>query len=67
VSGAGTPDDDPHRTLQVDPGACDEVIDAAFRVLREMALRDESDDAPARLVALMRAHRALRGGARSGG
>ena len=50
---------EPHRILQVDPEACDEVIEAAFGVLREMILRDEGDDAPARLAELMRARRAL--------
>ena len=59
--------DDHHRTLQVHPEACDEVIDAAFRVLREQILRDESDEAPARLAALLRAHRALRGNVRGSG
>ncbi len=57
---------EPHRVLQVDPEACAEVIEAAFGVLREMALRDRSDDAPARLAELMRARRSLldaRGGA----
>ncbi len=52
-------DDDHHRTLQVHPEACPEVIDAAYAALREMVLRDESDDAPRRLAALMRAHRSL--------
>ena len=52
-------DDDHHRTLQVHPEACPEVIDAAYAALREIVLRDESDDAPRRLAALMRAHRAL--------
>lgn len=52
-------DEDHHRTLQVHSEACPEVIDAAFAVLREMVLRDESDDAPRRLAALMRAHRSL--------
>ena len=53
---------DPHRVLQVQPDACPEVIDAAFGVLREMILRSDADDAPARLAQLMAAHRALRGG-----
>lgn len=50
---------EPHRILQVDPEACDEVVEAAFGVLREMALREDGDAAPARLAELMRARRAL--------
>lgn len=50
---------EPHRILQVDPEACDEVVEAAFGVLREMVLRDDGDDAPARLAELMRARREL--------
>ena len=45
------------RVLQVDPGACREVIDAAFGVLREMCLGDDGDDAPRRLAELTLAHR----------
>ena len=56
---------DPYRVLQVQPDACPEVIDAAFGVLREMILRSDADDAPARLARLMAAHRAARD--RSGG
>ena len=50
---------DPYRTLQVDPAACPEVIEAAYTVLREQACRDDSDAAPRRLADLMRAHRVL--------
>jgi hypothetical protein len=50
---------DPYRTLQVDPEACAEVIEAAFGVLREMALRSDDADAPRRLARLMAAHRTL--------
>jgi len=53
---------DPFRVLQVQPDACPEVIEAAFAVLREMILRSDADDAPARLAELMAAHRAVRGG-----
>ena len=49
----------PYRTLQVDPEACPEVIEAAFGVLREQALRDPSDAAPRRLAELNAAHRVL--------
>ncbi|MDX6554092.1 MAG: DnaJ domain [Miltoncostaeaceae bacterium] len=49
----------PYRTLQVDPEACPAVIDAAFGVLREQALRDPSDGAPRRLAELNAAHRIL--------
>jgi hypothetical protein len=45
--------------LQVAPGACREVVDAAFAALRELTLRDDRDDAPRRLAELNRAHRAL--------
>jgi hypothetical protein len=48
---------DAYRTLQVDPSACREVVDAAFAVLREMCLRADEDDAPRRLADLNRAHR----------
>jgi DnaJ-class molecular chaperone len=50
---------DPYRALQVDPEACAEVIEAAFRVLREMTLRSDDEDAPRRLARLMAAHRTL--------
>ena len=50
---------EPYRTLQVDPEACPEVIEAAFGVLREQALRDSSDAAPRRLAELNAAHRVL--------
>ena len=50
---------EPYRTLQVDPEACPEVIEAAFGVLREQALRDPSDAAPRRLAELNAAHRVL--------
>jgi hypothetical protein len=53
------PAGDPYRELQVDPGACAEVIEAAFTVLREMTLRSGDDDAPGRLARLMAAHRIL--------
>jgi curved DNA-binding protein CbpA len=51
--------DDPYRVLHVHRDACAEVITAAFTVLREMTLRDDSDDAHGRLVALNRAHLVL--------
>ena len=51
--------DDPYRVLQVDRAACPQVIEAAFGALREIALGDESEDAPRRLAELNRAHRAL--------
>jgi hypothetical protein len=47
----------PYRVLQVDPAACPEVIEAAFRVLREQACRDDSDAGGRRLAELNRAHR----------
>ena len=50
---------DPYRELQVDPGACPEVIAAAFGVLREMILRDDDPDGPRRLARLNAAHRTL--------
>ncbi|MGD9694772.1 MAG: hypothetical protein AB7V42_03815 [Thermoleophilia bacterium] len=50
---------DPYRVLQVQPDACPQVIDAAFGALREMVLRDRSDDAPRRLARLNAAHRIL--------
>jgi hypothetical protein len=53
---------DPYRVLQVQPDACPEVIEAAFGALREMILRSDADDAPARLAELMAAHRALTAG-----
>ena len=43
----------------MDPGACPQVIDAAFTVLREMVLRSDDDDAPRRLARLGAAHRTL--------
>jgi Domain of unknown function (DUF3291) len=55
--GLGGPD--PYRVLQVHPEARPEVIDAAFGVLREIVLRADGDDAPARLADLMAAHRTL--------
>lgn len=64
MSGASEPDRAGQaRVLQVDPAACPEVIDAAFAVLRERCLRDESEGAPRRLAELNAAHRALRAGA----
>ncbi|MEW6583870.1 MAG: hypothetical protein AB1416_14040 [Actinomycetota bacterium] len=66
TGGAHAPD--PHRTLQVHPEACPEVVDAAFRVLREKLLREDPPDAPRRLARLNAAHRALSvPGARAGG
>jgi hypothetical protein len=47
------------RVLQVDPEASSEVIEAAFRVLREQACRDDSAAGGRRLVELNRAHRRL--------
>jgi hypothetical protein len=44
------------RVLQVDPAACPEVIEAAFRVLREQACRDDSPAGGRRLIELNRAH-----------
>lgn len=55
----GVGERDPYRELQVDREACPEVIAAAFAVLREMALRDDGDDAPRRLARLNAAHRTL--------
>jgi RimJ/RimL family protein N-acetyltransferase len=43
----------------VDPGACPQVIDAAFTVLREMVLRSDDDDAPRRLARLGAAYRTV--------
>lgn len=51
--------DDPHEVLQVHPSARIEVVDAAFRVLRELLLTEDPPDAPKRLAALNRAHRTL--------
>ena len=50
---------DQYAVLQVDPRACPQVIDAAFVVLREMALRDGADGSYRRLVELNRAHHVL--------
>jgi len=46
----------------VHPEACPEVIEAAFRVLREMVLRSDAGDAPRRLAELNAAHRTLTAG-----
>lgn len=43
----------------MDPGACPQVIEAAFTVLREMVLRSDDDDAPRQLARLGRAYRTL--------
>jgi hypothetical protein len=43
----------------VQPDARPEVVDAAFGALREIVLRSDADDAPARLAELMAAHRTL--------
>jgi hypothetical protein len=51
------------RVLQVDPAACPQVIEAAFRVLRELACMDDSPAGGRRLVELNRAHRLLSEGA----
>ena len=51
--------DDPYRTLQVNPSACPQVIEAAYTVLREIVLRSDDDDAPRRLARLGAAHRTL--------
>jgi hypothetical protein len=48
---------DPYRVLQVRPEACPEVVEAAFGALREMILRSDADDAPARLAELNLARR----------
>ena len=53
------------RVLQVDPAACPQVIEAAFRVLRELACMDDSPGGGRRLVELNRAHRLLSGEARA--
>ena len=53
------------RVLQVAPDACRQVVVAAFGVLREMCLRDESDAAPRRLAELGLAHRVLQLAARN--
>jgi curved DNA-binding protein CbpA len=50
---------DPYFVLEVARHARAEVIEAAFSVLREQALRDEGPDAPSRLAALNRAHATL--------
>lgn len=57
-------DEDHYRTLQVDPAARAEVIEAAFTVLREILIREDPPDAPRRLAVLMRAHAVLRDPAR---
>jgi curved DNA-binding protein CbpA len=57
--GEGVDPLDPYRTLQVDPAACAEVIEAAFAVLREQVLRDEGPGAPQRLARLNAARREL--------
>ena len=51
--------EDPYAILQVDRSARPEVIEAAFRVLRELLLSEDPPDAPQRLAALNRAHRTL--------
>ena len=51
--------EDHYAVLQVDRAACREVIDAAFTVLREMAMVGGADDAYQRLVELNRAHHVL--------
>lgn len=60
-------DAEAYRVLQVDPGACPEVIRAAFGVLREMCLRGDGADAPARLAELNRALRTVAGSVATGG
>jgi hypothetical protein len=57
----------PYRVLQIDPGACPEVIEAAFRVLREQACRDDSPAGGRRLIELNRAHREVTERARAEG
>ena len=51
--------EDHYRTLQVHPDACQEVIEAAFVVLREKLMREDPPDAPRRLAGLNAAHREL--------
>jgi hypothetical protein len=61
----GEPDPrDHYRTLQVDPSACPEVVEAAFTVLREKLLREDPPDAPRRLARLNAAHREISDAAR---
>lgn len=47
---------DHYAVLEVAPHARPAVIEAAFVVLREDAMRGDHDDAPRRLVELNRAH-----------
>lgn len=47
---------DHYRVLEVHVAARAEVIEAAFVVLRELALSDDSPDGSRRLVELNRAH-----------
>lgn len=51
--------EDPYAVLQVHHTARAEVIEAAFRVLRELLLNEDPPDAPQRLAALNRAHQTL--------
>ncbi len=55
----GQAEPDHYRVLEVHPSARVEVIEAAFVVLRELALRDESPAGARRLVELNRAHAVL--------
>lgn len=50
---------DAYRVLEVDGGARIEVIEAAFVVLREIALRDDGPESARRLVELNAAHAIL--------
>lgn len=51
--------EDPYAVLQVHVGARAEVIEAAFKVLREILMTEDPPDAPQRLVALNAAHHVL--------
>ena len=59
-------EEEAYRVLQVRPEAHPQVIRAAARVLREMALADDGDDAPRRLVEVDRARVTLERAGRLG-
>lgn len=59
MTAPGESEPDHYRVLQVHPEARAEVIEAAFIVLRELALGDESPEGSRRLVDLNHAHAVL--------
>jgi hypothetical protein len=66
AGGQGLTEREALRVLQLRPEAHPKVIAAVVVVLRELALRDEGDDAPRRLVEIDRARLALERAGRLG-